>query len=328
MADDGAVVVVVAFEILQGHEHLPQVFHAANGDPDGDDDRQHQHDDGVAPPETRPRRVAYVGGEHVEGAEDEDAEDAEDVDVGEDEQHPITETELLQSLDKVAAELPNYAIPGMNGVGAMEIAVSSVEGVCDFISAMDTARIQEWNTWYHLLNCGQEVKVSGETDFPCMSGSRVGQGRVYVKLGKVNRLDFGSWCTGLAFGQSYVSDGFAHALAFSVNGVEPGFGEVRLDKSSKIAVRATVAFAHLLFNCSGAIIFLPYQPIREIPVKFAEWLAELCLRNRAIPIAFIVVFFYLIPIAVTWNTVADVFRDAPSEPKQEESTGSVPNSED
>ena len=95
-----------------------------------------------------------------------------------------------------------------------------------------------------------------------------------------------------------------------------------------IVAGATVAFAHLLFNCSGAIIFLPYQPIREIPVKFAEWLAELCLRNRAIPIAFIVVFFYLIPIAVTWNTVADVFRDAPSEPKQEESTGSVPNSED
>jgi len=89
-----------------------------------------------------------------------------------------------------------------------------------------------------------------------------------------------------------------------------------------------VAFAHLLFNCSGAIIFLPYQPIREIPVKFAEWLAELCLRNRVIPIAFIVVFFYLIPIAVTWNTVADVFRNAPSEPKQEKPTGSVPNSED
>ena len=155
----------------------------------------------------------------------------------------LTETELLQSLDKVADELPNYAIPGMNGVGAMEIAVSSVEGVCDFISAMDTARIQEWNTWYHLLNCGQEVKVSGETDFPCMSGSRVGQGRVYVKLGKVDRLDFDSWCTGLASGQSYVSDGFAHALAFSVNGVEPGFGEVRLDKSGKVDVRATVAFA-------------------------------------------------------------------------------------
>ncbi len=28
----------------------------------------------------------------------------------------------------------------------MEIVVSTPEGVCDFISAMDTARIPEWNT--------------------------------------------------------------------------------------------------------------------------------------------------------------------------------------
>ena len=39
--------------------------------------------------------------------------------------------------------------------------------------------------WYHLLNCGFPLKVSGETDFPCMSGPRVGQGRVYVRLGDV-----------------------------------------------------------------------------------------------------------------------------------------------
>ena len=40
------------------------------------------------------------------------------------------------------------------------------EGVCDFISAMDTRSHREWNTWYHLLNCGFPLKVSGETDFP------------------------------------------------------------------------------------------------------------------------------------------------------------------
>ena len=46
---------------------------------------------------------------------------------------------------------------------------------------MDTARLLEWNCWYHLMNCGFPLKVSGETDFPCMSGTRVGQGRVYVQ---------------------------------------------------------------------------------------------------------------------------------------------------
>ena len=155
----------------------------------------------------------------------------------------LSEAELTRSLDRVADQLPNLAVPEMNGVGAMEICVSVAEGVCDFISAMDTARIQEWNCWYHILNCGFPLKVSGETDFPCMSGTRVGQGRVYVRLGAVDRVDFGAWCDGLAKGRSYVSDGFAHALAFTVNGSQPGFDDVHLDRAGDVRIKATVAFA-------------------------------------------------------------------------------------
>ncbi len=76
----------------------------------------------------------------------------------------------------------------------------------------------------------------------------------------------------------------------------------------KVIAGATVAFAHLLFNCTGAIIFLPFAPIRNLPVMFAERLAELCLKNRLIPIVFIVVVFYLIPIIVTWNSIAAAFN--------------------
>ena len=92
----------------------------------------------------------------------------------------------------------------VSGSGAMEIFVSTAEGVCDFISAMNTGRVGEWNTWYHLMNCGFPLKVSGETDFPCMSGTRVGQGRVYVRLGQVNAVDFDAWCAGLAAGREIV----------------------------------------------------------------------------------------------------------------------------
>jgi hypothetical protein len=88
----------------------------------------------------------------------------------------------MASHARAAEQLPNLAIPEMNGAGAMELPVSVAEGVCDFISAMDTRRIQEWNTWYHVLNCGFPLKASGETDFPCMSSRNVGQGRVYVRL--------------------------------------------------------------------------------------------------------------------------------------------------
>lgn len=179
--------------------------------------------------------------------------------------------ELTSAHDRAADQLPNFAIPEMNGVGAMEAPVSVAEGVCDFISAMDTERIQEWNTWYHLMNCGFPVKASGETDFPCMSSRNVGQGRVYVrtfgaglftapenshvgtilkftkelpiKPGVPGSLTYKDWCEGIRLGRSYVSDGYAHPLVFTVETISPGDGEVNLDKPGKIKVASKVTFA-------------------------------------------------------------------------------------
>jgi len=156
----------------------------------------------------------------------------------------ITLAELLKSTERTANTLPNLNIPEMNGIGAQEICVTTAMGLCDFISAMDTARTPEWNCWYHIMNCGFPLKASGETDFPCISGSRVGQGRVYVQLGKKTELvDYSAWCRGIAQGRSYVSDGYAHALEFAVNGTSPGFGDVKLDVAGKVKVTAKVAFA-------------------------------------------------------------------------------------
>ncbi len=155
----------------------------------------------------------------------------------------LTERELTLSLDRAADQLPNLAVPEMNGGGAMEICVSTAEGVCDFVSAMDTERIGEWNTWYHLMNCGFPLKLSGETDFPCMSSRRVGQGRVYVLLGQVDHVDFHAWCEGLGKGRSYVSDGYAHAVEFEVGGQTPGREDVRLKAPGQVTIKAKVAFA-------------------------------------------------------------------------------------
>ncbi|MBT4276272.1 MAG: CehA/McbA family metallohydrolase [Verrucomicrobia bacterium] len=163
--------------------------------------------------------------------------------IDEDHDRVLTESELRHAMDLQADRLPNWVVPEMSGVGAMEICVSTALGACDFISAMDTARIPEWNMWYHLLNCGFPLKVSGETDFPCMSGSRVGQGRVYVQLGSVDHLDYADWCMGLKLGRSYVSDGFAHALEFSVNDIAPGFGDVHMSGPATVRIRAKLAFA-------------------------------------------------------------------------------------
>lgn len=156
----------------------------------------------------------------------------------------ISMAELVKSTEKTADVLPNRNVPEMNGIGAQEICVTTAMGVCDFISAMDTARVPEWNCWYHLMNCGFPLKASGETDFPCIAGSRVGMGRIYVQLGKkADAIDYGAWCRGIAQGRSYVSDGYAHALEFTVNGTAPGFGDVKLDAPGKVKVAAKVAFA-------------------------------------------------------------------------------------
>ncbi len=156
----------------------------------------------------------------------------------------ITAAELLRSIERTANALPNLNVPEMNGIGAQEICVTTAMGVCDFISAMDTARVPEWNCWYHIMNCGFPLKASGETDFPCIAGSRVGMGRVYVQLGKkIDMIDYAHWCKGIQQGRSYVSDGYAHALEFGVNGTAPGFGEVKLDAGGKVKVTAKVAFA-------------------------------------------------------------------------------------
>ena len=119
--------------------------------------------------------------------------------------------------------LPNFNIPAFDGIGANEFIMNVAHTVpgpddkpvpaVDFISTMNSDRTAEFNIWYHTLNCGFRVRASGETDFPCMSGERVGLGRVYARLD--GKLDFDRWCDALAAGRSYVSDGRTHLMEFS-----------------------------------------------------------------------------------------------------------------
>mgnify|MGYP001806858216 CR=1 FL=1 len=153
----------------------------------------------------------------------------------------VTEVELRKGVDRQLAKLPNLNIPEMNGIGAQEICVTTAMGVCDFISAMDTERVPEWNCWYHILNCGFPLKVSGETDFPCITGSRVGQGRVYVQLGKVDVVDYGKFCTGIAEGRSYVSDGYAHCFDLKLGTGTLG-DTVKAKAGEKLQLTAKVVF--------------------------------------------------------------------------------------
>ncbi len=137
--------------------------------------------------------------------------------------------------------LPNYELPKFDGIGANEYIVAVTQNLVDFISTMDTPAPWELNIWYHTLNCGFRTRISGETDFPCMSDEKVGHGRSYVKMDK--KLNFADFAEGLKMGKTYVSEGKSHILNFKVNDVEVGVGnsEMNLDKPKLVKVTAKVA---------------------------------------------------------------------------------------
>ncbi len=171
-------------------------------------------------------------------------------------------------LDVPGTTLPIYQIPPYNGIGANEYIVdvthmvpgpagSTVPAV-DFMSAGDTPYTWELNMWYHTLNCGFRTRISGETDFPCIYGERVGLGRAYVKVS--GTLTYDAWCDGIEKGRAYVCDGRSHFLDFTVGGVSFGDPNTQVNVSApaQLPVTAQVA-AYLPVTPNPAISGLPYN---------------------------------------------------------------------
>jgi hypothetical protein len=140
-------------------------------------------------------------------------------------------------------KLPTLEMPPFDGIGANEYIVSVTQGLIDFISTVDTPYLNELNIWYHTLNAGYRARISGETDFPCIYGERVGLGRSYVRQAK---LDYDDWSIGLREGRNYVSDGKSHLIDFRVGNVEMGAGDSELRLSAPGNVRITAQVAALL----------------------------------------------------------------------------------
>jgi len=146
-------------------------------------------------------------------------------------------------LEVKTPDLPNYDVPAFDGVGANEFIVDVTHpDAVDFISAGDTPSVWELNIWYHILNVGFRTRISGETDFPCITDDRVGLARSYAKV--IGPLSYRKWIDAVRDGRSFVSDGRSHLFDFSVNGVEGGTGasEVALDRTrSAVTVKVRAA---------------------------------------------------------------------------------------
>ena len=179
--------------------------------------------------------------------------------------------------------LPNFNIPAFDGIGANEFIVDvahQVPGVdgkpvpaVDFISTMNTDRVAEWNMWYHVLNSGFRVTASGETDFPCITGERVGIGRVYAKVD--GTLTFEKWIQSIATGRSYVSDGTSHLLEFSATSqtpsqrVELGLkeSELRIDGPKEVTFTVNAASNTKASETVQVELIVNGYPVAAQPLK-------------------------------------------------------------
>jgi len=165
-------------------------------------------------------------------------------------------------LEVKGADLPNYVVPPFNGIGANEYIVDVTHQVSgpdgksvpavDFISLVDTPCLWELNMWYHTLNVGYRTRGSGETDFPCIYGEKVGLGRSYVKLD--GKLDYDRWCEGIRQGRSYVSDGKSHLMNFKVNELEVGQNGSELKLQAPASVKVTAQIAAFLKDTNNAAL--------------------------------------------------------------------------
>jgi len=195
-------------------------------------------------------------------------------------------------LEVRSRDLPNYEMPGFDGIGANEFIVDVTHpNTVDFISAGDTPYVWELNIWYHTLNVGFRTRISGETDFPCITDDRVGLARSYAKV--VGPLTYRKWIDAVQAGRNYVSDGRSHLLDFSVNGTEGGTrdSEIRLDRPGRVKVTLRAA-ANLDPKPIESIRQVPYQEkpywdlerarigaSREVPVEIVVNGAPVAVQN-------------------------------------------------
>lgn len=68
----------------------------------------------------------------------------------------------------------------------------------------------------------------------------------------------------------------------------------------KTEAAIALAFVHVLFNALGALIFLPFPEIRQIPVKLADFMGKTSVKYRVFGFAYILLTFFIIPFLLIY----------------------------
>jgi sodium-dependent phosphate cotransporter len=77
----------------------------------------------------------------------------------------------------------------------------------------------------------------------------------------------------------------------------------------------SLAIVHFLFNFLGAIIFLPFPGIRNIPVKLATFLGKESTKSRFVGFAYILLTFFIIPFLLIYFNKDEDIREMSSNNK-------------
>jgi solute carrier family 34 (sodium-dependent phosphate cotransporter) len=89
----------------------------------------------------------------------------------------------------------------------------------------------------------------------------------------------------------------------------------------KTEAAISIAIVHFLFNLFGALFFMPYSGIRNIPVKIATFLGKESVKSRIVGFAYILLTFFLIPFLLIYFNKDDSFpnmeKDSTTSPKTE-----------
>jgi sodium-dependent phosphate cotransporter len=77
----------------------------------------------------------------------------------------------------------------------------------------------------------------------------------------------------------------------------------------KTEAAISLAIVHFLFNFLGALFFMPYSGIRNIPVKIATFLGKESVNSRIVGFAYILLTFFIIPFLLIYFNKDDSFAN-------------------
>ncbi|MCS4435856.1 Na/Pi symporter [Aquiflexum gelatinilyticum] len=68
----------------------------------------------------------------------------------------------------------------------------------------------------------------------------------------------------------------------------------------KTEAAISIAIVHILFNFFGALVFLPFPGLRNIPVKLATFLGDQSVKRKFVGFAYILLTFFIIPFILIY----------------------------